>query len=324
MVDDRPEAVPTASEIVAALNNTGFILEYRVAQMLRENDFDTQLNHAYPDSGSGKSREIDILAHADYEVMLQAQSAHISVELLIECKNSTNPFILIGERGQEILPEFRGADFITFDPLLLKFPRGEHGSIETALQLYRLPGSTKQNDFVGRQLIRMNRQSGKWRADNSAIYDSILYPLAKIWRHVSKLHRKTFEGEVKSGELMRWDFPYIHFIFPLVVTAGLVFIVDVAPEDPEVTEVGWAPLIRDFRASDVSATLLADVVSFDRFQEYLNTRIKKMMDSAHENLSNNINLYDPEWLKANWGEPEHQGGFNPWLADFQQNIKRNG
>jgi hypothetical protein len=325
MAEDMTRSVPTAPEIVTALSNTGFILEYRVAQMLRENEFDTQLNYAYPDPGSGKSREIDVYAYADNDVVQQRldEAVSITAELVIECKNSSSPFVLVGERGQEFLPS-RGAAFITFDPLRLRFPNRLYESISRTLQLDYLPGSPTRADFIGRQLIRMTRQSGKWRADNNMIYDSILYPLAKARQHIIESKRAGFEEDVKEHHIKEWSYPFIYFIFNLVVTAGPVFIVDVTAENPEVKQVGWATLTRDFKASDVSGELLADVVSFDRFQEYLDARIKRMMRAAHDKLSENIHLYNPKWLADNYGEPASSDIFRSWLAEVQASNEKNG
>src|ERR1700683_1162438 len=169
---------PTSNEILSALNRTGFMFEYRVAQTLRNKGFSTNINHAYPDPESGKSREIDVSANLDRDIERQPVSLNLGVSLVIECKNGLNPFVLIGERNQNPV-DFDNSVFLSFDPYALEFKGRIYERVKYELDFGGLPGCWRREDFVGYQLIRMNQQNGNWKADNNSIYDSILYPLAK-------------------------------------------------------------------------------------------------------------------------------------------------
>jgi hypothetical protein len=90
----------------------------------------------------------------------------------------------IGRRGDKVYHNESAA--ASFDPLALKFTRSkklEDISVREALGLDKIPGDLADGDFLGYQLVRMNRQGGAWRADNNSVYESILYPLAKAWSH---------------------------------------------------------------------------------------------------------------------------------------------
>ncbi len=75
--------------IIAALDQTGFLLEQRVAQLLMANGqfTDVALNSPFQDPDSGKSREIDVTAN-----MLKAAgdgsmgAAYLEAKLVVECR----------------------------------------------------------------------------------------------------------------------------------------------------------------------------------------------------------------------------------------------
>jgi hypothetical protein len=118
-----------------------------------------------------------------------------------------------------------------------------------------------------------------------------------------------------------WRYPFITYIFPVVVTTGQIFAVDASGEEPQVNLVPWASLKRNFSSNELNSTLWADVVSFEHFDDYLKTRVMAIVNHAKDVLVANIHLYDPEWLLAHMGQPEQSDFFNSWLNDVRANRK---
>lgn len=318
MAQDNSSSMPSALDIQTALSRTGFLLEYRVARSLRERGFDVDISRAYPDPTTGKSREIDVFANLDCQI----GDANIIViaDLIIECKNSSSPFVLIGDHGGDYA-HMDESTILTFDPLQLQFYKAPSSSLEIELKLDHLPGSPLQGDFTGYQLLRLTRHGGTWKADNNAIYDGILYPLAKAWRYQIKERR----SELDDKDIKAWEYKALFYIFPIVVTSGKVFTVDVTGQEAEITEAKWAKIKRSFSSNELSGDLRADIVSFDHLNEYLDSRVLKVVKSAEAVLTKNIHLYDPEWLAANLGKPrrsQNRDFFEIWLSDVQ--IKKGG
>ena len=88
-------ASPSPEDIIDALRKSGYLMEQEVATQLEALNFHVWTNWAFQDIDEGKSREIDVrairqVAHNE-EKKLSA-----FVEIIAECKNSTNPFIFIG------------------------------------------------------------------------------------------------------------------------------------------------------------------------------------------------------------------------------------
>jgi hypothetical protein len=321
MAKDNEVPVPTEEDIVGALSRTGFIFEHRVAQILREDDFETDLNYAFPDPETGKSREADVVAYKELDVSGSRAEVTLVAEAIVECKSSMNPLVLVGETNAEYVSHY-GNIKASFDPLMFDFTESykdrsfQHNTILAALNLGRLPGLITTKDFLGRQLVRMNLQGGNWRADNSSIYDGILYPLAKALKHRSKSYVFN-ESEAAEQGYRPWSFRYIYLPFALIVTAGPVFSVDIAGEQPKVKQVGWAALRRAFGAKDIQGDLYVEVISFDHLNQYLESRIDTVLDYAREVLATNMHLYNPTWLLENLGMPKNEELFQKWLDDFR-------
>lgn len=318
--DDNAQE-PSAEEIESALKKTGFLLEQQVAKTLRgrkQGIVEVTLNDAYPDPESGKSREIDV--YADFYEFIQRKpeiSVQASISLVIECKNSSGPFVIIGDRGQDV-PWMRDFGVVSFDTFSLGFEKARHKSIARELKLEDLPGLPTRKDFTGRQLLRLNRHGGDWRADNNSIYDSILYPLAKAWRY--KMDFLDREKETSPGEY--WQIPTIRFVLPVVVTSGQLYTVDATDDNVRTAAAKWATIKRTFNSKEINGDLWADVVPFSYWDEYLSQKIIKIFQSMQDALTKNIHLYDPEWMVAHFGAAVDQNFFSEWLAYHQSQRER--
>jgi hypothetical protein len=302
--------IPNASEIMEALDHTGFILEFKVAQILRAANFHATVNHAYTDPETGKTREIDVKGEIDRRAAREPAAVTMYSTAIIECKNTQNPLVVIGESGHNYAS--RTSIQVHFDPLDMNFPGKKWVGIESELGLDGLPGSPQDNDFMGHQLVRMNQQSGRWRADNNSVYDNILLPLAKAWQNELDYNLEDLDEEFP------WKDPVIFLTYPIVVSAGPVFTVDVTGDNPKIKRVPWAQLNRRFKSSNLNCELVADVVSFESFEAYVKERIVNAADRARGLLAENIHLYDPQWLLSHLGMPDKADLFTSWTKDTKQ------
>jgi hypothetical protein len=309
-MSDAVNQSPTSSEIIAALERTGFLLEHRAARELENAGFDITINDAFPDSDTGKSRETDI--YGMIEQVVRGTNVTVSAHALVECKNYSTPLVLVGESNPR---SFFPVDttYVSFDPLkLYSAHEPPNRTILTALNLQWAYPDDQIGGFTGYQLVRMNRKSGDWHADNSSIYDGILYPLLK-----ARQHEVDRNGQ-DNHKYVSWEDPVIAYYFPILLTAGEIYTVAVRERvDPEVTKVKWAILRRLFHTNNLQTTLIVDIVSFDHFGEYLDERVAKTASRARDIIKDNSNLYDPEWLLSNYGLPRQKEIFDEWLEAFR-------
>lgn len=88
----------TESEMLEALNRSGYILESEVAKQLSEWDFFVQSGPVVKDPITGKGREIDIIAESfgqkNYDSKLKT---YAQIEYVFEIKNNSFPIILLNE-----------------------------------------------------------------------------------------------------------------------------------------------------------------------------------------------------------------------------------
>jgi hypothetical protein len=180
-------SLPTEDEILHALDSTGFLLEQRVANAFMHRDgFDVDINSAYEDDESGKTREIDVFAQYDRHAGDKRAGAPLVVaNFIVECKNSPDPFLVMGRnRSREAF--YLGSYSTEFDPFDLGFDKVHGAPIYFGLP--RLEKDSSQRGFMGCQLVRMGRRNKKWTADNAGIYDSILYPRWRRPRSITSLN----------------------------------------------------------------------------------------------------------------------------------------
>ncbi|MFI2648801.1 hypothetical protein [Micromonospora fulviviridis] len=307
MTEEQGFPKPDESQLLSALKKTGFLLEQRVAQLLQSKNLVAEPNAAFTDPETGKTREVDVIAYFDATAGDGATFApYIFAELLIECKNTPNPFVLVGR--EERKPGGTYTYWAEFDPLTLKFGN-QYRWTNYQLKFSSLPGSAADAGFIGSQLLRLDRQSGNWRASNDGVYDSIVYPLAKaqVWRYG--------EDMVETGRAEELGNPCFNFLYPVLVTTGPVFTVTVDKAETRVREVDWAPLARDFRQEGLDGTAFLEVVRFDKLEEYLDQRFFGYLNEIKRTLIENARLFDPDWLVKNLGEPGKQELFDAWLAN---------
>jgi hypothetical protein len=311
----NPFQEPSAEELEAALKKTGFLLEHRVAKLLRNYDPapEVTMSAAYPDAETGKSRELDVYANLyDFIPAKSPTSIQASVALLIECKNNSGPFVMIGDRASSSAPP-RSHLVTAFDPFSMRFPGAKTHNFIWETDLWRMPGLEAPNSFVGRQLLRMTYSNKAWKADNNSVYDSIMYPLAKAWKHWLEGIEKADDEDMDDW----WQYPLIQFIQPVVVTSSSLYTVDATEENLVIDSPKWGCITRTFESKDLTGHFYADVVPFTHLKDYLDEKVMVIYRFLQETARENARFYDPEWMASNFGQPRNSELFQDWLDFFQ-------
>lgn len=87
------------SQMRAALQRSGYLLEYRIASLLEARDWRVVPNYAFSDNKEGKTRELDVLASKQIE--LEDGLGAVRVLLLVECvNNESHPFVVFPRPNQ--------------------------------------------------------------------------------------------------------------------------------------------------------------------------------------------------------------------------------
>jgi hypothetical protein len=302
---------PTDAELLAALSKTGFLLEQQVAQFfLQQDGFEAAINFPFTDPDSGKSREIDVLAWwADYSGDAGLGAPFVSATFLVECKNTSNPYVVVG--SADPYPTYylrhRNTYVPEFDPLALGWQ--EVQSTFDYLDLKAVQPQPFEGGFVGHQLVRLDRSQKQWRADNSGVHDSIVYPLAKA----GNAHARRIPDRPEIGQNASFG-----FYFPVLITSGPLYTVLVDKASSQVRRVHWAPLVRRFADKHLQGEHLFEIVEFSHLGEYFEDRAMKYVRRVIQRFSDNIHVFNPTWLQNEFGEPTNREGLDAWRAAIER------
>lgn len=266
----RAHPSPTSDEVIHALERTGYLLEQRVAKVVKNSGFYTGTGRAFKDPDEGKSREVDVYAFKEFFAN-EAGNITLGVKLLVECKNSSGPYVVLGRKpddNERNIPPYSH----TLPVEEVKWVSRREGARRYLksrktwnwLGLQELPHSPSRDDKRGLQLVRMNLKNKEWQADNASIFDSLTLPLMKAV--------EAFRPIRDTGHTVP-EWAYMHLCFPLVVTSGELFYVDADEEVPSAQAVDWAPIHRHIDMEGMKGVFSMDIVRFDGLENYIAERV---------------------------------------------------
>lgn len=108
-------------QILDAVRRSGYLLEYRIEQLLGRRGYLAEANEAYPDPLTGKSRELDIAA-IRVEPVTKDYRDTLWPRLLVECVNNPQPIAFFVKKPE--MPEVHVYD-LKFSGLPVKIKEGK-------------------------------------------------------------------------------------------------------------------------------------------------------------------------------------------------------
>ena len=82
-----------------AINKSGYLLEHRIEQILREEGYYVETNPVFPDPETGKSREIDIEGLSAVRIYKEGYN-FVFPFLLCECENNAQPMVFFTKESE--------------------------------------------------------------------------------------------------------------------------------------------------------------------------------------------------------------------------------
>lgn len=240
---------------MAAVEASGYLMEQEVATQLERRGFNVQTNVAFEDVDEGKSREIDVTAIKRSAMNEEAKLIGI-IELLVECKNSSNPFVFIarpkneGDRHrhpQEFAFPFEYKMTKPLDARRSTYrerPAFDHLGFDQVFDAHVRP-------WKAVQFCRIDRSGKGWHANHGGLYDAIFYPMAKALNARRKEMPKVRQPD---------DWRYIWLFFPLVVTSGDLFLIDSSVDAPRPEPVDHVSFQRELKSGKMSGNFMVTFV----------------------------------------------------------------
>ena len=275
---------PTPEEIVEALDSSGYLMEQEVASRFEALGYHVRTNRPYTDPDEGKSREIDVTA---IKTIWRDETAKIAVfvEFVVECKNSTLPYVFI-TRPKNV------AD-ARFEPREIVFPIAEYREMESmpdrkvrvhsAKAFFDL-GLTDSHFHMANpnkaiQFCRIDRKGKGWTATHSGLYDSIFLPIIKAF----EARRGTVPRHPDRGD---WHFVWI--FVPTVVIRGDLYSVDSEAKPAEPVPSKHISFIRDFKSDKLDHRYVVEFVDDQHLEAFVQDVIEPFASKVSERIEADI------------------------------------
>ncbi len=267
---------PTNEEILKALDETGFLMEQRIATQLETLGFHVWTAYPFEDPEEAKSRELDVRAYLQAR-RDEEKKVNVSIELLCECKNNENPFVFLRRRKGAYENEH-------FNPKQYLLPFDEYevrsGNLTRVLPAFQRFDFHKshyyfQDEFKAVQFCKIVRGKGKgWEANQGGIYDAMFYPLAKAVVATKKGDERL--RKPRSPE----EWKNITLIFPVVVLHGKIYQLETTNGPSELEEVEHVSFLRELTSKAVSGQFLLDFTTEDGLTSFVQKKVMPFVETV--------------------------------------------
>ena len=278
-------ALPNSKDIIDALKQSGYLMEQEVATQLEALNFHVETNVAFEDIEEGKSREIDVVA---IKRVANNEEKKLSafVEIIAECKNSTNPFVFIGRPKNQT--DNRHAPQELIFPIA-KYSANESGDLPRRIgeidAFFHLGFDGMHYDFVKEtkavQFCRIDRKGKNWQANHGGLYNSIFYPMAKAL--TPKRHEK-----LRINGSGGWR--YFWLFIPMVVISGDIFYVDSMRAVPVTQAKSHVTFKREIQSGQLNGIFTVDFVRQNQLEAFVSDCLDPLVAKAADLITNHADF----------------------------------
>lgn len=284
-----PEKPPILAEIEGAIIESGYLLEYRIAEILRSRGFETIRSHHFEDPDQGKSRELDIYAYKDF--MIGGTSLVLTIAIPVECHNSLlAPMVILKEGVGDLCDFYIHDSHITGAPARI-YKEDQNGksanwSVPDYLEFFERSHYVK-NDEIAFQWasIRWNKQLQKWWALHPNEDHDDLDKLIRF-TYIKRGQEEAFYTTTKGIGL------HVYMIMPVMVVGGPLYKCDLRNDPVSISESPKGTLLLRKDSETVKGEYCIDVVSEEHFEEFLDDDLHDDIGTLSSLLAENIPLIE--------------------------------
>jgi len=255
----------TRPEIRDALLRSGYLLESRVADVLREDYFFVEGNPVYPDPDTGKSREFDVSAMFA-EPAGPVELDHLFGVLLIECVNNPQPLALLTVEPD--LPHLHHYDIkMSGLPVKVIDKEDEEASWLLLADFLNLDKYHHYcNGRVATQYCSFQKKSGQkdWMAFHDETHFDALKKLCDVVEHEIEDHFCNWVFEEGTEERVN-----VQMYYPLLVLQGDLLDVQVRPRSMHIRKAQHLQYRRSLIRNGEQTTYQIDVITERFLKKYV-------------------------------------------------------
>ena len=258
---------PTHEQILAALEQSGYLFEQEVADRLEALDFHVDTSWAFLDADQEKSRELDVrgIKRVFHD---EINKLSVFVELLVECKAFENPMVFLQRPKNE-------RELQNSAPIEYVFPVMQYRKQVSENSYQEVPAfkhlNLSQHHYYYKEALKATqfskiiRKGKEWGANHEGIYDALILPLAKA---LECQRRESMKLNLSNG----WK--YVWLLFPIVVLRDGLFAIDVSSAQRELKSKERVSFVRHLESGNVKGFYLTDFVTCAHLDDYISNEVQ--------------------------------------------------
>jgi hypothetical protein len=276
---------PTEIQILAALEQSGYLFEQEVADKLEDLGFHVDTGWAFQDPEQEKSRELDVRG---IKCVFHDEQNKLSVfvELLVECKAYENPLVFLQRAKNKREMEHPEPREYLFPVKHFKKPISANSYQEVPPFIHldlRHHHYYYRDELKATQFSKIVRKGSNWTANHEGIYDSVVLPLAKALESQRQDALKRVAGP---------GWRYVWLFFPIVALRDGLFGIDVSERPINPKAKGRIGFVRHLESGNVNGFYLIDFVTFDYLGSYIENDLDPFVKHVIELCNDKPSLFD--------------------------------
>lgn len=231
-------------------------------------------NRAFTDPEEGKSRELDVWAYKSWMNDTERR-VNVACSLLVECKNTTAPFAFL---TRPLRPLQRAPEEFLFTLHTHESPyEDEEKKFVRRTPAFYALGLDQHywatvNPVKAVHISRLDRKGGTWHANNTGVFESLTYPMAKALRVVKASFRNPNRGFNADR-----DWSHVLMFVPVAVIASKLFVVDGTLAEPAASEIPHVRFQRELKAKSFDGVFGIDFVQREHLSRFVTEQVEPFM-----------------------------------------------
>ncbi len=294
MTKDTPR-IPE-DKMKEAVNRSGYLLEQRVEDVLKENGFQINYENYFRDDITDKIREIDVVASEDLSSqklghqLRTGRHSYLNYRLICECKNNFQPLVFFRQK------DFKKKEFIESSQMIIHevWPNAETSiSLSDEDKFVESPYFTMSNHYYSNEILSNQyctfqlKSNDKWEANHSEDQNNIFSTLIKA----SLAHKKKLKDEFKDIDSNECEYK-ASFIFPIIIYQGDLYITnDSKNGDVELDKIDHLVYLIHYKDKSSERMFAIDVITESYLPELI-TKIRNQNNTFSHIISGHYDLED--------------------------------
>jgi len=282
-----------SNSIKKAIEESGYLLEFRIATNLTKMGYFTIPNYAFQDPDTGENKVVDIKA-VGAEKITARRGEFVFPILLIECKNIKVPLVFFTFKELK-LSSFLGKLHLSGIPKKIKAKTGQEKDLLDYLNIEKFHHYYKTGKLSshfcgvihkGNEYIPTHDLEGR----TGNLYQTAIFPLIKAVHHDKQIYEKSLRPNVID----------LQFYYPIFVVPGPIYECSFENAKPKYKKTEVVNFMVRYESAKMETAYLIDVVTEKKFPDLLvdieseNKKMSNLIKKRRDDLIKNVSRITQE------------------------------